>query len=307
MMLLVLASPQRMPGYKILSERLPRHTRVAPEKRPVFRLTARDGEIIRAVNDCRALQTAQVELLFFSSPKPAYKRLEKLYHHEYLDRHFITQVAHAPAASPIIYTLGKLGAAVLAATYGYTADDFHFASRAVLDWRTLQHILAINQVRVAIERACRDQAIHLLQWQDELTFRAAPDTVWIKNSRGRQSKKPVLPDSYLLIKTPKGEARFFLEVDRGTEGIPQFREQMEVYQEYILSGDYGRRYQSKSLRILVVTTGEQRLHNLRKAIVQVGGGDYYWLTTRDQITPATILTAPIWYKAAGGGLHAILG
>lgn len=245
--------------------------------------------------------------MFFTSPKPAYKRLEKLYHHEYLDRHFITQVARAPAASPIIYTITKLGASVLATTYGYTADQFRFASRAVMQWDTLQHILAIGDVWTAIVRAAYDSGIEIVEWRDELVFRADPDTVWTASTSGRQKKKPVLPDGYLRIRTPKGDARFFLEVDRGIEGLQQVRDQIQVYQEYMLSGGYQERFQAKSLRILVVTTSNQRRENLRRAIAAVGGGDRYWLTTFDQVTPMQVLTSPIWYKPGHDGQHTLLG
>lgn len=273
----------------------------------MFRLTERDCLIIKAVNDCRALTTAQVQTLFFTSPSPTYTRLQKLFHHGYLERHFITQVAAAPAASPIVYTVTALGGAVLTANFNYTAEDIHPVTRQVLNWQTLQHLLAVNEARVVLTRACQEQGVTLLTWLDEFTFRAHPDTVWVGSDTGKQSKKPVLPDGYFRLKTLRGEAAFFLEVDRGTEGSPQFKSQIEIYQAYILGGGYQERFKSRSLRILTVTTGVRRLANLSKAVVQVGGADRYWFTTQGQITPAQILTAPIWQVVGREGVYPLIG
>ena len=113
------------------NKRRPRHERVDEAQRPPFRLNDRDALILKFINDCRALTTQQVEMLFFKSAKPAYGRLHKLYHHEYVERQFITQVVTAPAASRVVYTIAPLGAAVLAQTYGYSPEDIHPASRQV--------------------------------------------------------------------------------------------------------------------------------------------------------------------------------
>lgn len=246
-------------------------------------------------------------MLFFTSPKPAYKRLEKLYHHEYLERQFITQVTRAPAASPIVYTVTKLGASVLASTYGYTDDQFRYSSRSVTQWETLQHILAIGDAWAALMRATTENQIAVLDWRDELVFRSNPDMVWLKSPSGRQTKKPVLPDGYFHLNTPKGETRVFLEVDRGIEGLQQIKDQMQVYQEYMASGGYQERFQAKSLRILIVTTGKKRRDNIRKAIASIGGGDRYWITTFEQMTPTQVLTAPIWFRPADHAGVSFLG
>jgi len=279
---------------------------VSEDLLPTFRLTERDCALLKAINDCRALLTRQITTMFFSSQSRCYKRLEKLFHYGFVDRHFLPQVAHAPAASPIVYTITKLGASVLATTYGYTSDQFHFPTASILAWETLTHILAINDVYGAIYRASVDSGVSLVDWRDELSFRANPDYVWVVNSRGTSSKKPVLPDGYFHLKLPQGNARFFLEVDRGTEGMQQFKSQIQVYQEYILSGGYEAQFHSKSLRILVVVPTKTRLETVRRAIAEVGGGERYWITTFDQLEPTMVLTAPIWQKAREEGLFPII-
>lgn len=290
------------------NKRRPRHERVVEAQRPPFRLNDRDALILKFINDCRALTTQQVETLFFKSAKPAYGRLHKLYHHEYVERQFITQVVTAPAASRVVYTIAPLGAAVLAQTYGYSPEDIHPASRQVRSWEKLQHLLAINDVRLALTRAVWDTPdMSMKDWRDEFMFRSAPRYVTVTTARGGDKRQPVYPDAYIHLATPRGEARFFLEVDLGTEGLEQVKGQIAIYQAYILSGRYHEDFQSRSLRILIVAPSPRRLENLVKAVESQGGGERYWLTTREQITPALLLTAPIWRKVGSDGLFPLIG
>ncbi len=291
-----------------MAKRLPRHTRVAPDLRPPFRLTDRDCRIIKAVNDCVVLRTDQIQTLEFNSASPAYERLEKLYHYEYLDRNFITQVAAAPAASKIVYSITPLSASVLAATFGYTVTEINYPGRAISNWKTLQPILAVNDFRVHLMRAVRELAgFKLTRWIPEKDFRAHPDFVYIKDPKGKTKKSPLYPDGYVILKTPLGEVRFFVEIDSGTEGLEQFRSQIKIHQEYMLSGQYQERFKTDILRVVIVTNSDKRLQDLRKAIVQVGGGARYWLTTASRATWEALFSAPIWYKLTDNEPHPFIG
>lgn len=266
-----------------------------------FRLRPRDIDIIEAVNACQALTVNQLQTLFWNSPNPAYTRLRQLAESGYLERHYITQVKAAPAASTIVFSLSKLGAEVLAANRGYSADDLHFATKQIRNWQSLQPLLSVNDFRVVLTRACHDHPeIKLKQWLAEIVFRRRPDRI-VVNGR----KTPVYPDGFCIIETPAAKGYMFVEADRGTEGIEQFKSQVNIYQEYIRSGQYEKRFQTKSLRILVVTTSYRRLQSLRKATVAVGGGARYWFTTFDRVTPQTVLTTPIWKKAEGSDDYAL--
>lgn len=259
--------------------------------------------MLKAINDCRILHTRHLELLFFTSPKPAYKRLAKLFHHEYLERLFITQVARAPASSPIVYAITKLGAAVLVDRYGYTPEQFRFPTRAVSDPEKIQHILLVADVWSAMMKACIDTGIQVVEWRDELVFRSSPDMVKVEQ---RGKPKPVLPDGYFHLDTPRGQTRMFLEVDSGVEGLQQVKSQMQVYQQYIASGAYEAQFKAKSLRVLIVTKSNQRIQSLARVIAEVGGEDRYWLTTFEEATADQMLTAPIWVKVGSNDKAALI-
>ena len=53
------------------AKRLPSHSRAGDDEVPPFQLTSRDREIVRAVYEYRALNTAQIGRLFFSSSTSA--------------------------------------------------------------------------------------------------------------------------------------------------------------------------------------------------------------------------------------------
>ena len=278
------------------AKRLPRSKRVAPDARPPMRLMERDIAILQAVNDCRALRGEHIQALFFGSRSTSQYRLSRLFQHEYLNRHFLPVVEGGPASSPIVYTLGKRGAQALVEHLDYDEQALRVSKQSTFAWRFMEHLLAINDVRVAILLALRQQGWTLETWEDEYSFRADPDHAHLQDSRGRTRKKPVLPDGYFRLAVPQGRAHFFLEVDRGTELLAQVKSQVEVYQAYTASGRYYERFQTRSLRVLVVTTGARRVANLKRVVAKAGGDRKYWFTTLDRVTPETVLTEPIWQR-----------
>lgn len=276
--------------------RLPRDQRVPPAQRPPMRLTERDIDIVQAVSDHRALLGSHIQDLFFGSRSTAQYRLSRLFHHEYLDRHFMTVVSGGPASSPIIYTIGRHGERMLAEQRGYTPSELRRPKGGTLSWNFLEHLLRINDFRVDVTLAARTKGWTVEVWEDEPLFRANPDYVWLNNSQGRLSKKPVLPDGYFRLAVPQGRAHFFVEVDRGSESLSRFRPQVEVYQAYTASGQYQVRYSKTSLRVLVITTSARRMASLKMATREAGGDRKYWFTTFDLVTPETVLTGAVWER-----------
>ena len=283
-------------------KRLPRHARVSPDERPPMALTQRDCDVIRAVNDYRAVTTEQLEALFFGSRSTAQYRLSRLFQHEFLDRNFLSVVSGAPGSSRVIYTVGKRGVGVLVEHFGYERNQVRLPKRGTLGWHLIEHLLKVNDLRVMVTLAARAQHWTLETWLDETVFRAKPDYVTVKDKVGRSRREPVFPDGYFVLHTPRGKARFFLEVDRGTELLSKFAPQIAVYETYVASGQYQERFQAKSLRILVVTTSERRLRSLMRATEQAGGNQKYWFTTFERTTTETIFTGAIWQRLGSESL-----
>jgi protein involved in plasmid replication-relaxation len=285
--------------------RLPRQRRVNPTARPGMALTERDREIIKAVNDFRILTAAHIRLLFFNSASTTQYRLVRLFQHGFLQRQFpVLPIGNATTIAPI-YTLGLRGAQVLIDTFGYESDTLRVPKKDFA-WDFVQHTLKINEFRLSVVLAARANNWQVETWEDERVFRSQPDYVVLKDAKGKPREKPVLPDGYFCLVTSRGRTHFFLEVDRGRESESKFRPQIEVYEEYIASGGYTARYQTKSLRILIVTTTPRRLAKLRAITQMVGGDSKYCFLTFDQINPQTILTGSVWKRMGSDALQALI-
>jgi hypothetical protein len=287
-------------------KRMPRSKRVAPRERPPMILQPRDKEILQAVNAHQALLGRQLEALFFASRSTAQYRLQRLFQHEFLDRQFMAAISGGPASSPILYTLGRRGQHILLTEFGISQENIRRFPKK-LSWQFIDHLIEINDIRIAVALACQLQGFTLETWLDEPIFRAKPDYVPLKGKNGKEAQKPVYPDGYFCLRVPQGKAHFFLEHDRGTEPRSKFRPQIEVYEAYTKSGLYEARFNTKSLRILIVTTSQERLLNLKEVIKRAGGDRKYWFTTFDQISAATMLTQPIWERIGGSEKVALIG
>jgi hypothetical protein len=109
---------------------------------------------------------------------------------------------------------------------------------------SLEHLLAINDVRVRVERGCRDLGWELLKWEH------AGDLA------NRLERFDLEPDAYFQIRRPVAAetrtAGFFLELERASKSRTVLRSKLRKYAELY----YGQHYQDifaiPGLRLLVV-------------------------------------------------------
>lgn len=262
-----------------------------------MRLTARDIKVIKTVHDCRVLRGDQLQALFFGSQSTASYRLSRLYQHEYLDRHFLPTVGGL-ASSPTLYTVGKQGINVLRRELDCGPEGIRKRLGATqLSPLFLEHVLQINQIRVAVMLAAKRHQFELSIWRDDAELKADYDRVRITTGTGRKRDVSLIPDSYFTLQVPQGRANFFLELDRGTMTVARFKNKVLAYQAYIASGQYEARYGTKSLRVLTVTLGPKRRANLKRATEDAGGARVFWFSVLDDILPETVLDSPIWQVA----------
>lgn len=263
---------------------------------PAMRLTQRDKQIIEAVHLYRVLRQDQMERLFFGSKAAAQRVLVRLYDHGFLDRRFVPVIS---GRSPTFYVLDRRGAELLRAEMGYDELSWYHSSK---DLKTdfLEHMLAINDVRIAFVRACERLNYPLVTWLGETELKADYDHVRV---RGLARPVSVIPDGYFAIDTPRGRAHFFLEIDRGTMTVGRFRTKAEAYISYYRSGGYEARFSAKGLRILTVTPGRMRLDNLRTATAEASGAfrNRFWFAVQETLTPDTVLNLPVWHVAGERG------
>jgi hypothetical protein len=274
-----------------------------PNPQPI-RLTERDLNIIKAVYEYRVLTTQQLQSLFFPSMHQAYNRLAALYHHGFLDRSFMG-VYTDMMNTPILYVLDRKGAELLQAHYG--ADVAWNSSHKQVSIQFLDHTLAINTVRIAVSQACEALPdCELIEWRSESDLKGDYDRVTIQTTSGKSKSVSLIPDSYFVLQTPLGNAHFFLELDRGTMTSKRFKQKIFAYMQYYKTGKYQNRFQTKSLRILTVTTSQARADNLKVATESAKGKQRFWFTILAHTTPDSILTAPIWQVAGKDGAYPLI-
>lgn len=271
-----------------------------------MRLTKRDRKIIQSVFDYRVLSSPQIEALFFPS-QPGHphscrsacqRRLQLLFHHEYLDRLFIPLVI-GQGRTPFIYTLGVKGAALLATKLGVDAGTIRRQPKANKKGSLfLEHTLAVNDVRVMGECLVRISRWQLADWQDDSQFRQETyqDKVPFRN-QGAQVRRH-FPDGYFVLQSVDGlkKAHFFLEIDLGTMSNARWREKVQAYIQFRESGRAAQHYGTNKFRLLAITTSEKRLANLKRTTEKAGGIHYFWFTTLAHIDieqPENLLN-PIW-------------
>jgi DNA-binding Lrp family transcriptional regulator len=208
----------------------PRHPRFRrAEKFAAMELTARDTDILRAVNRHRFLRSHQIAELVGGSRQQMLRRLQKLYHHGYLERPTCQlDYYHRPGSRSIAYGLASRRAAHLR-----RVDDLPFSR---MDWTSrnrsvrrlfLEHALMVSDIMVALEIACRQGGSVRLLTEDEIPLpettrmQRAPFHWTVTGSAGE--KLGVIPDRvFALESNDKGERILcFLEADRGTmHGAP---------------------------------------------------------------------------------------
>lgn len=275
-----------------------------PARPKPIRITERDLDVLEMVAACRVLTTEHIQALFFPSMHQTYARLRALYDHALLDRQF-RGLYIDKMNSPIMYVIDKQGVELLQTTRNPNIS--WNPDRKDVSQNFLDHALAINDVRVAATIACREHPdFTLLEWRGESEMKADYDYVTIQPRPNSAPKRAsLIPDSYFVIDTPRGKANCFLELDRGTESLPRFREKILIYQAYYRSGMYQKRYGATGMRLLTVTTSEERAKNLKALAEEVGVGNRFWFTSLQQVQADTILLAPIW-QVASFNVHAPL-
>ena len=294
--------------------------RAEPDDRPTFRLTKRDCDLVQAVWHYRALTAPQLAALFFSSSTPktgevnarCKHRLRMLFYHGYLIRNEQSSKL-SEGRKPLIYSLDRKGAELLSEMQGAPIDwdpKDHAVSPLFLE-----HLLATNNVRVAIVLSAQQHGWGLAKWLDDKTLKSPrqKETVTLIGPRGSTEPVAVVPDGYFVIEAGEFVYHHFLEIDRGTEtgqasewGRHDWARKMRAYLEYYQSGSYMVRYQTQSLRILTVTTGERRLAHLKTITHKVGGLAQFWFTTQELATTHDVLSEPIWQMADQDGMHSLI-
>lgn len=237
--------------------RLPRFVRAKRSHRPPIALQERDIELIRTAYEYRLISTPQyLELFSDESRDGVYRRLQRLFHHGYLDR-----VGSNPNA-PLVYAVGRRGADVLDVAPAKDVGD-----------RYVAHRLMISSFRIALTLAARERGIDLT-WQNTI------------------GDAPVRPDAFFRLRFPelpdgRNRASFCLEADRSTMTTERFVEKIEAYCRWYDAGSHTALLGIRRFRVLTVTKSEERMESLIAAVGRMGTANavfrMFWFTSEGRL------------------------
>jgi hypothetical protein len=261
-------------------------------------LTPRDTEILRVVHRHRFLRSPQVAALLRQSHQPILRRLQKLYHHGYLDRPACQLDYYQRAGSrSMVHGLASRGAAYLQrigeATYPATHQK---VGRLFLD-----HALMISDIMVALTIACRELPnIQLVREKDmaALPSKRREAYRW-RVTLPNLGEIGVVPDAMFAVSDHRQQVLVCLEADCGTMPVvsknlqrSSLSRKLAAYEASWRAGIFRERFDAPRVRVLTVTTCEQRLASLTTCASKHQNGLFHSITLSQVLsTPSELLSA----------------
>ncbi len=274
------------------TKRLPRFRRNREEIRP-FKLTPRDFEIIRQVARHRFLSSPQICSLVEGAASQILRRLQCLFHAGYLDRpRCQIDYYHAGGSRAMVYGLASRGAGMMRQKF-----DLPFSR---MDWDTrnrnvgrifLEHALMVAGIMIAFELACRATGGRVKFVLPDDTAKSAkspppskhkPWHYWRTTLGGKQQS--LVPDAAFILEyagDPVGKncRLCLIEADRGTMPLRRSRgsascieRKLHLYTQLWKSGQFVKISGAHRIQVWIVTTGEERVDNMKKAFAELPAG-----------------------------------
>lgn len=267
-----------------------------------WKITSRDLDILLAIYRFRFMTRQLVEWVFFLRGEPDFdgrssasgRRLQALHDAGYVERLVLPMLPGAGRA-PLVYALSSRGTSAVA---GCLDID-----RAKVDWVPahnratpffMEHTLAIARLWASLVAALRGSDVEIKRWIGEAELRRFntrveehPSYRWL----------PVRPDGYFELWWPDNSVLpCFVEVDMGTETNARIYWKMRAYLTYRRDG-FQQDYNRPPFKVLVVTSGDRRLDNLRRTVRKATSEDFCLYTLLDNLHPRRVLTE--WWNTDG--------
>jgi len=291
----------------------PRYTR-RPKAVGGIRIQKRDVEIVKLVHDYRFMDSRQIQMLIDGSNQVILRRLQKLFHHGYLDRPVSQIIFSNPLMGHenMVYGLGDRGADLLAERLGIDRGKIIWKEKnKEVRERYIQHTLMISNFRACLTLALRaTPEVKLLFWIRENPQELKEYVSFTEN--GKQRRMVIVPDGFFCIQDAGGRMYFFLEADRSTMTNTRFLNKLKAYWKWrwqkASRGRHGikERYGIRDFRVLTLTRGRQRRDNLTKVAErtddQHNGSYMFWFAAEEHFsldTPQAVLHN-IWQTAIAG-------
>jgi Replication-relaxation len=239
-------------------------------------LQERDLQLLRELVLLRIVDREQAQLLCrFRSITRANTRLLALTRAGLLNRFFVGTFSGGKKS---LYALSRKGTSLIAAT----GPILQRRRDAILVGdRFIDHQLKIN-------------SIYLITRRLPIQIAGLSCSGWLALKEPLTAASGLIPDGYFELATEAKTTCCFLEVDLGTENLSVWKEKVERYLAYAVSGAFETQFRRSQFRVLVLADTERRLHSIR-AVTAKHTDKIFWISSFDLIESQSFW-APIWFR-----------
>lgn len=281
-------------------------------------ITERDIAILLALTRYYVLSTPLIQQLCFptdTSGRVARRRLGSLVDQHLLNRQSMLYCAPNGGAPASVYFPAVLGNELLASHF----DNPQFLATSTLAPipHHIPHWIEISKTHIAFDTAVEKQEDSKIEgWINEYDVvnkdESDPARRYRLYSLLRESPRLICaPDAAILLSIRGHKKVFYLEQDRNTIGARQVADgKTKGYAELSERHGHFRHFPDAtidSFTVMMVTTHPKRRDILREAIKGKPGASLWRFATVQDMKPATLLNAPIWYPCEGNPSALIRG
>src|ERR1043166_7937043 len=299
------------------SSHLPRFARSG--KIGAIQLTSRDRQIIQLVYRHRFVRSNQIADVIHSASQPLVRRLQRLFHHGYLERpRAQLDYYHQGGSRHIVYGLGNKGARLLSHELGIPFGKIRWSEKNRSVGRVLlEHTLLVSDFMINLEKACQENGSVRLVNPEEFTLpqrtsQSSQPFRWRVKIEG-DVQLGIIPDKVFALEYSDrvgGLSRtyFLLEADRGTMPIVRrslsqtcIRRKLLAYEATWSQAIHSDRFGFHRFRVLTITPKPKRLKSLIEACsgLRTGHGLFLFANWTGSKQPLDIFAA-IWHSAKHG-------
>ena len=268
-----------------------------------FVLTQRDVDILQSLSQVRYLTVQHLQWLHWTTrwrehervareagatnrcPKQAYERVAGL-----AERGLVVRIQRTADRAVTIYrrlahclSLTAAGAELLAGERGIAMEEIWYHERSTRAALTLEHSLGIGAFYAALCSELVFRGRSLEGWAADHLLSADYDSVVVA---GVGHTLPIIPDATFTL---DGQ-RYFVEIDRGTTRLEQWRKKALAYDAYGRDPRLPERYGVSSAIVLVVMPPGPRMHVIARTVAGVHQGlaPSYRFLAEDRVHPFSI-------------------
>ncbi|MCB0094123.1 MAG: hypothetical protein KDE46_00330 [Caldilineaceae bacterium] len=186
----------------------------------------------------------------------------------------------------------------------------------IMTWgsSTLKHHIKDMDAHIVLTLACDLAGVTQELWLPEHIIKRLHKGLKVSYAGpdGNTYESQLRPDDWYIFSKQVGNElireKFLLEVDNGSQvqsnvstrnKKKQKRSMAHKFRAYhcFMKRDFRRLYGFANAKIIILTSGERRMWNLKTLCEESGGKGRYWFTHKDLFTPANIFCQPIFVRA----------